>query len=137
MRYDTAKEIDRNRLFAKLDTLLKKQSHIEVKEIKPIRSLKNNAYLHVCITLFAIEFGYDLENAKRLLKQNCSFMYYFKGETKLLKATAKLNDKELCDFIDWIRTYSGMQGCYIPTPEEYITNRYEIDKEIDKHKSYL
>ena len=137
MIYDTTKEMDRNKLFSRLDELLKRQCTIELKEIKKKRTLSQNAYLHVCITLFAIEFGYDLENAKYLLKSVCPFMHEWKEDFKVVKQTRKMDTKQLTDFIDWIRTYSSMQGCYIPTSEEYLMNRFEIDKEISKHKEYL
>ena len=137
MIYDTSKQIDRNSLFNRLDALLKRECVIELKETKKNRTTSQNAYLHVCITLFAIEFGYDIENAKYLLKSNCHFMHEFKDDFKVVKQTRKMDTKQLTEFIDWIRTYAGMQGCYIPTPQEYIENRFEIDKSIELHKEYL
>jgi hypothetical protein len=137
MILDTSKEIDRNKLFSRLDALLKKNSIIELKEIKKKRTLSQNAYLHVCITLFAIEFGYDLENAKYLLKSACPFMHEWRDDFKVVKQTRKMDTKQLTEFIEWLRNFSSMQGCYIPTPEEYYLNQFEIDKEISKHKEYL
>ena len=137
MKYDLQNELDRNRLFSRLDALLKKECIIELKEVKKSRTLSQNAYLHVCISLFAIEFGYDLENAKHILKCACPFMHEFKDEIKIVKQTRKLNTKELTDFIEYIRTFSAMQGCYIPTPDEYIQNRISIDNEIEKNKEFL
>jgi hypothetical protein len=137
MIYDLNNELDRNKLFSRLDALLKKSSIIELKEVKKIRTLSQNAYLHVCITLFAIEFGYDLENAKHILKSACPFMHEFRDEIKIVKQTRKLNTKELTDFIEWIREFSAMQGCYIPTPNEYITNKIQIDNSINSVKNFL
>ena len=71
MIYDTSKELEVNKLLSRLDALLSKKCIIELKEKKKPRTLSQNAYLHVCITLFAIAFGYDLENAKYLLKSMC------------------------------------------------------------------
>jgi hypothetical protein len=137
MTFDTSKEIDRNKLFSRLDALLNKNSIIELKEVKKKRTLSQNAYLHVCITLFAIDYGCDLENAKYLLKSTCPFMHEWKDDFKIVKQTRNMNTQELTEFIEWIRTFSSMQGCYIPTPEEYIQNQFEIDKEIKKHKEFL
>jgi hypothetical protein len=64
-------------------------------------------------------------------------MHEWKEDFKVVKQTRQMDTKQLTDFIDWIRTYSSMQGCYIPTSEEYLMNRFEIDKEISKHKEFL
>ena len=101
------------------------------------KSIKNNAYLHVCITLFAIEYGYTIEEAKTLLKRNCEFMVYDKNGSKFLKSIAKIDNTECANFTTWVRNYSSNLGLYIPTPEEYILHQYEIDKQINNHKQYL
>lgn len=137
MKYDLKNEFDRNKFYSRLDALLNKECIIELKEVKNCRTLSQNAYLHVCISLFAIEFGYDLENAKHILKSACSFMHEFKEDIKIVKQTRKLNTKELTDFIEYIRTFSSMQGCYIPTPDEYLQNKIVIDNEILKNKEFL
>jgi hypothetical protein len=137
MKLDLSKPFDLNRAnlyYAKLRT---DGSKIELKVVRESRTLKQNAYLHVCITLFAIEFGYTIEEAKTDLKRYCSFMRYEKNGNQYLKETRGLNTKELTEFIEWIRTYSAQEGCYIPTSEEYINQRFEIDKQISNHKEYL
>ena len=137
MKYDLSKTLDINKMFAKIDSMIARGVIVELTEKKPVRTLSQNSYLHVCITLFAIEFGYNLKDAKQHLKRKCSFMHEGEGEGVRTKLTRSLNTKELTDFIEWIRNYSSMQGCYIPTPEEYIQNRFEIDREIDRNKEYL
>ncbi len=64
-------------------------------------------------------------------------MTYQKNEKFYLKETKSMDTKEMTDFIDWIRNHSSEEGCYIPTPEEYQTQQFEIDKEIERHKQYL
>jgi hypothetical protein len=135
MIYDLSKPYDANKFKARLKTL--KDKKVELTEIREKRTLTQNSYLHVCISIFAIEFGYTLDEAKTLLKRNCSFMVYEKNGDKFLKRTRGMDSKELTDFIDWIRDYSGMQGCYIPTPDEYRQNKRQIDDHISSHKRYL
>jgi hypothetical protein len=138
MKYDLSKPMELNRFKARLTMLEKSKKVIELKEVKPIRSLSQNAYLHVCIALFGIEFGYHLEDAKQLLKRSCSFMHYLDAESNMHTVkTRELDTKQLTDFIDYIRTFSSMQGCYIPSPEEYIENRTYIDNAIASNKQYL
>ena len=64
-------------------------------------------------------------------------MRYEKNNNVYLKSTAKLSTKELTEFIEWVRNYSSVNGLYLPTSEEYITNRFEIDQEIENNKKYL
>ena len=137
MIYDTSQELEVNKLLSRLDALLSKKCIIELKEKKKERTVSQNAYLHVCITLFAIESGDNLEDAKQLLKRSCHFMHTFDGDKIKTKLTRDLNTQELTDFIEWIRTFSAMQGNYIPTPDEYIQNKFAIDSEINKFKEYL
>lgn len=137
MIYDTSKELEVNKLLSRLDALLSKKCIIELKEKKKPRTLSQNAYLHVCITLFAIAFGYDLENAKYLLKSMCPFMHYYKDGVLLVYSTSKQDTKEQTDFIEWIRTKSAKEGHYIASPQEYLDNKYAIDSEIEKFKEYL
>ena len=104
---------------------------------KPKRSASQNAYLHVCISIYAIELGYTLEEAKTLLKRMCHFMVYEKNGYKFIKKTSGMSSNELTDFIEWIRNHSAQQGIDIPTSEEYNSNRHNIDMEIAKQKQYL
>lgn len=137
MIYDTSKELEVNKLLSRLDALLSKKCIIELKEKKNNRTISQNSYLHVCITLFAIESGDNLEDAKQLLKRSCHFMHTFDGEKIKTKQTSKLDTKQMTDFIEWIRTFSAMQGNYIPTADEYRENKWAIDSEIEKFKEYL
>ncbi len=137
MILDLTNSLDKQKAETYFNKLLDTQKKIELKEIKAKRSIKHNAYLHVCITLFAIEFGYTIEEAKTLLKRDCEFMRYEKNGIVFLKATRKMLSDELSKFIEWIRNYSGKQGCYIPTSEEYKENHYSIDKHISNNKQYL
>ena len=110
---------------------------IELRKIIPKRSISLNSYLHVCISLFAVEFGYTLDESKTLLKRLCSFMIYEKNGLKFLKKTSKLDDLECSKFVEFIRNYASQQGLYIPDADEYLTNKFNIDKEINKNKEYL
>ena len=137
MIYDTSKELEVNKLLSRLDALLSKKCIIELKEKKNNRTISQNSYLHVCISLFAIESGNHLEDMKYLLKKSCPFMHAFDGDNIKTKRTRDLDTKQMTDFIEWIRTFASMQGCYIPTADEYRQNKYAIDSEIEKFKEYL
>ena len=137
MIYDLSNNIDKNKAAFKLDELIKSGKVIELTEKQKKRSIRQNSYLHVAITLFAIEVGYNLEEAKTTLKRECKFMRYSKDGNVFLKRTRDLTTKELTDFIEFILNFAGEQGIYIPTSEEYIQNYIEIDKTIAHNKIYL
>lgn len=137
MKLDLSQPFDINRAKVYFKKLLDGGKCIELSEHRKSRTVKQNKYLHVCISLFAIEFGYNLEEAKTHLKRNCDFMRYDKDQETFLKRTRTLDTKELTDFIEWIRTYSAKEGCHIPSADEYLAQQFEIDKTISQHKEYL
>jgi len=137
MILDLSNDVDRMQLAKKLEVYLKEQNRIELKLVREKRSIRQNSYLHICIALFGIEFGYTIDESKTLLKRECPFMIYEKQNKKFLKKTSEMDSKELTDFIDWIRNYAGMQGLHIPDADQYLHNQHEIDKQISNHKTYL
>ena len=102
-------------------------------KIFPSITMWKQAYINILVK----ENNWTLEEAKTHLKRACNFMTYNKNDELFLRRTRDLDTKQLTDFIEWIRDYSSLNGCYLPSPEEYKTNRFEIDKVIDNHKQYL
>ena len=137
MILDLSNDLDKKKFREYGNKLFSEGRKVEIKELKGKRTIKQNSYLHICITLYAIHFGEILEDAKSDLKQNCPFMICKRNGQERTKRTRDLDTKELTDFIEWIRNYAGQNGCYIPTSEEYLTNYNQIEKEIQIHKPYL
>lgn len=137
MIFDFSNSIDYTKAINYISQLKQGGKVVEIKEKRKKRTIKQNAYLHVLITLYAIELGYTLEEAKTHLKRSCSFMLYEKNDEKFLKKTSNLNTQELKEFIDWVRNYAGTHGVYLPTSEEYLVNQMIYDKEISLNQEYL
>jgi len=137
MLYDFENDIDVQRFDFRINQLKEKKSKVELTEKRLNRTLSQNSYLHVCIATFCIEVGYTLDEGKIHLKRQCNFMVYEKKGERFLKKSSSMNTKGLTDWIDWIRNYAGLQGIYIPTPEDYQRNWVEIEKQIQEHKQYL
>jgi hypothetical protein len=137
MHLDLSNNTDVKKAKIYLDKLIDSKSKIELKKKSVKRSLRINAYLHVCITLYAIHFGYTIDESKTLLKRLCGFMVYEKNGIKFLKKTSKLDNLECSKFVEWIRNHASNEGCYIPDAEEYKLNQFNIDKEISNNKQYL
>ena len=137
MFLDLSNTIDAKKAENYLSKLMESKSKIELKKIIPNRTLKLNSYLHVCISLYAIYFGYTIYEAKIFLKRECQFMTYEKKGLKYLKQTSKLDNLECSKFVEWIRNFSSQKGLYIPDAEEYKANQFNIDRDINNHKQYL
>ena len=137
MKYNLSKDIDLETFKLRAKLLIESESRVELKKIRQSRSISQNKYFHVVISLYASNFGLTLYEAKIDLKRMCDFMTYEKNGKKYLVQTSKQNSKELSLFIEWIRNLAGKNGCYIPTSEEYLINKYSIDKEIDSCRAYL
>ena len=128
-------DVKRHEVYSK--KLIQQKSKASLTKKQEKRTVKLNSYLHVCINLYAIEFGYTLDEAKTFLKRECNFMIYEKNGNYFLKKSSKLDNLECSQFVEWIRNFSAQNGCYIPDAEEYKANQFNIDKEINKHKQYL
>ena len=137
MKYDLENKDEYDKFYYDSEQMMKDKSRVELKTIREHRSLSQNAYLHVCISMYAIHFGSTLNEAKTDLKRACHFMVYEKKGKKYLKETSKMDSKQLTSFIEWIRNYASGNGCYIPSSEEYLIDKYRIDNEIERHKEYL
>lgn len=104
---------------------------------EPLRTLDQNAYLHVCISIFAINTGYTLSEAKSFLKRQCDFMHYVKNDMIFEVETHKQKVSETKDFISWIKNYAGMQGIDIPDAETYKVYHSYFADVIKQNKEYL
>ena len=137
MTFDLSNNYDVNKAEIKFKALIASGKKIELKEIKQKRSLSQNKYFHVVVTLYAIAYGATLEEAKTDLKRDYGLIYEKKGK-KYLMSSADLDSLIMTQFIDYIRTKAAKElNTYIPTSEEYLLNHFAIDKEINTHKEYL
>ena len=137
MIYNTSKEDEAKNALIKLELLISRGVIVEVKEKKKVRSISQNSYLHVIITIYAIEYGCSLDEMKQLLKY-WKRLYKVKGKAIIYDQTSKMNSEELTGFIEWIRTrVAQMLDIYIPTSEEYIQDQHNINMHIKKFEQYL
>ena len=137
MKYDTNIKYEAEQAKTKLNYLIDKGKLIDLKEIRAKRSISLNSYYHVCVSLYAVHFGHTFYESKIDLKRLCPFMTYINNGKMYLVETSKQDSKELSLFVEWIRNYSAKGGCYIPDAEEYLMNKYAIDKDIESNKTYL
>ena len=136
MKLDLSNDFERKKGIAYFKKLLDQKAKVEVKKVSEKRSINQNSYLHVCLNLSGIYFGYTLEEVKYLFKKNFGLVYT-KNNEQFIRSSADLDTKEMTDFIDFIREQNSIEGNYIPSPEEYLKNQFAIDKEIENNKNFL
>jgi hypothetical protein len=137
MKYDLKNTYDLNKARLLFDKYISEGKRIELSLVKEKRTINQNNYIHVLFTLFGIEFGLTIDEAKTYIKRHCPFMTYEKNGEKYLRSTADLSITEMITFVDWFRHYASMHGCHLPSSEEYLLKRFDIDRTIEAHKEYL
>lgn len=138
MLLDLSNDFDARKAKVYLDKMIENKDQIELKKVLKVRTIRQNSYLHVCLTLFCNETGYTVEEAKELFSlQLPELMRYEKNGINFRKSTTDLDTKEMSLLIDTIREMSKDQlGLCIPTSEEYLIHKFQIDREMQKGTNY-
>lgn len=133
MLLDLRNSIDVKRARAYLDNLIEKGAKVELKKVPQIRTLKQNAFLHVCLGYFCAETGFTIDEAKEIFSRELpDMMRYEKNGSHFRKSTAELDTKEMTILIDKIREVALDQlGLYIPTSQEYLENKFRIERDLE------
>jgi len=111
---------------------------VEIKVVRPTRSLKSNSYLHLLLQICANEWGYSLPEIKTIWKRNISpntFVYH-KNDIPFIRSSADLNDKEMSEAIEQLKRYSSENGLDLPDPEDEDKIRYYTNQ-IQTNERYL
>ena len=122
------------------EKLIEGKKRFELKILYPTRSLPQNSYLHLLLSIYGLNFGLTIEEAKTDIKRDLGYFYEKNGH-RYLKHTSEMDSKELSDFIDKFRTLSSTRGLYLPEANEitddqlndiannqnYLTGRFETD----------
>ncbi len=131
MKLDLSNHIDIQRAETYLKKLIEEGSKIELKKFVKKRTLAQNGYLHVCLTIFSQETGFTVNELKDIFAERLpDILTYTKSGHVFRKSTSDLTTKEMTELIDLIRSTANENlGVYIPTSEEYLTNKFEIDRQ--------
>ena len=142
MIYDLNDPHDVNRFSCRANKLIDRQKTVELREITT-RSLKQNNYLYLILTAFAIDTGYSVECVKQnFFKMKCNENIFVQsvdgilGTEITLRSSADLTKEEMTTAIDRFRNWSAKNGYYLPEPDETETLR-KIAVEQSKIKQYL
>jgi hypothetical protein len=146
MILDAKKEFDIERARTRLEKLIENKSKFELTEKKPVRSVSQNAYLHLIIGWFAIEYGETIDYVKRMIFKklvNPKIFIFERENTKTkekrkeLRSSSDLDSAEMTTAIDRFRDYSSKEfGVYLPEAGE-MDFLNEIKTQIENNKNYL
>lgn len=129
----------------KVTELENKCAMVELKERRG-RSLNQNAYLHLLLSAFALQYGYTLDEVKtcyfkRIVNRDLFVRQKHDDllgtDREYVISTAKLTKEELSEAIERFRNWSSnIAGIYIPSSEEYIALLH-IQHDVSNNKRYL
>lgn len=127
MIYDLSKPLDREKFKMRVNHLYSKGVQVELIE-KVRRSLSQNAYLHVILGGFALQYGESPEYCKtqffKVLVNPHLFVVdkddKFRGRIKVCRSSADLTTEEMTEAIERFRNWASKEvGIYLPAPHEH------------------
>lgn len=143
MIYNT--ELDKQKALTRFFYLIEKGKTFELTEKKPIRSISQNNYLHLILSMFALEYGETLEYVKLEFFKKIVNKHIFEfefinrktGEVRTeYKSTSILTTEELTTAIDRFRDYSAKEvGLYLPEPRDLACLTENEQVEIEELKN--
>lgn len=128
MIFDATETFDIDRAKERLDWIISKGKRFEIIVKNPRRSISQNAYLHLCLTWFANEYGETPEYIKQVMFKQIVNSDIFKtehinqktGEIRdAWKSTSELDTAQSTQAIDRFRNYAAKEaGIYLPEPSD-------------------
>jgi hypothetical protein len=146
MIYNLNNDIEQQKAQERLTWLCSKKKRIEIKELRGKRTTPQNAYLHLLLSYFALEYGETLQYTKQFIFKEYVNGAIFKttrknpksGKTRQsLKSSADLDTKEMTNAINVFKNWSAsVVGIRLPeaNEQEFLDH---IQNEIDKNKQWL
>lgn len=142
MKYNLKNDFDKERFKKRVNFLYGNERVVILQEMTK-RTLKQNNYLHLILTAFALETGYTLECVKRnffklevnkdlfLSEERGNF-----GTKQALKSTTQITKDNLSIAIDRFKKWSSDNGIYLPEPEdeEYLAH---LEIEASRLQRYI
>jgi hypothetical protein len=116
---------------------------VEIKEVKPRRSLPQNSYLHLLLGVFGANLGYTLQEAKELYKRlpgNKELYVYTKDvggkPMEFTRSSADLNKDEMAKSINTLKEWSAKMGYPLPDADD-TEALMRLENFIEQNERYL
>ena len=117
MKYDLGIINEKQDAISYFNKLIDCKARIDIKERKNKRSLSQNKYLHVLFSIYGLESGYALDEAKDVIKAELKYTY-IKNDKMFFKKTSKMDSKQLTEFIEKFKKLAALEGIHLPSPNQ-------------------
>lgn len=144
--YNTSQPLQREQFLTRAKFLADKGCVIEIRERRPQRTYKQNAYLHTLLAYFGCQIGETLDYVKtNYYKIECNSDLFcvtvydkvLKKEVRRLRSSASLSTDEMTTSIERFRNWSSAQcGIYLPSPTDHYA-MVELEREIERNQKFL
>ena len=145
MIYNLSNELHRENFKSRVNSLFKQKKIVELSEKKPVRTIRQNRYLHLLLSFFAYQTGNTMEWVKqKYFKVLCNKDIFvrerddeYMGNVQYVRSSADLTTDELTLAIERFRNWSSESaGIYLPSPneEDLLTL---MDAEVETNKKYI
>jgi len=144
--FNGQKPIDQQRAIQRLQFLIKNEKVFEIIEKRRTRSISQNSFLHLILSVYALEMGETLKYTKEeIFKKEinkdvflCERVNIKTGEIRHdWRSTSTLNTKEMTTCIDRFRHHAAKDlGLYLPEPRD-LSIIDEMKIEIANNQEYL
>ena len=139
MKYDLKNKKSVVEAFSYLSLCVEQGKTVEIKIRRPKRSLAQNAYLHVCLSVLALETGCSIDYAKDILKRYIAphvFLVVIQ-DFEVARSSTDLDSKEISVVIDMLRDHLvKFHNAYVPSPDEQAAI-LAIENEVEAQQKYL
>jgi len=122
---------DRNKAETYFAKLISDGAKIELRQIRPPRTLRQNKYVHALFALWGAEWGWSIDEAKIVVKRELGYIYERNGQDFPVK-TSGMDTGQLTEFINKFRNWSAHNGLHLPSADEFHENYFEIMKEVER-----
>lgn len=145
MIYNLSNELHRENFKSRVNSLFKQKKIVELSEKKPVRTIRQNRYLHLLLSFFSYQTGNTMEWVKqKYFKVLCNKDIFvrerddeYMGSVQYVRSSADLTTDELTLAIERFRNWSSESaGIYLPSPneEDLLTL---MDAEVEMNKKYI
>lgn len=143
--FDLSSELARAQFRERCNYLYRKGCRVELTEKKGVRTLKQNSYLHLLLSYFALQIGEKAEYVKQeLFKRRVNHSYFvrekedkFFGKVLILRSSTELDTKEMTECIERFRDWAVQEaGIYLPAPNEEAMIG-EMEREVEANRRWV
>ena len=145
MIYNLSDPLQKEQFKLRCNKLYSESKTVELTEKVGKRTLKQNSYLHLILSYFALQYGESMEFVKveffKKLVNPDTFVLEKEdrilGKVKFLRSSAKLTQKEMTDCIERFRNWAAKEAyIYLPAPNEHDMVG-AMRMEVEKNKKWI